>query len=80
MDSMRELGRLMMFAGVALAAAGAFVWLTARAGGLPFRLGRLPGDIAYQGKHGSFYFPVVTCILLSVVFTLILWLVQWLKK
>jgi hypothetical protein len=47
---------------------------------LPLRLGRLPGDIAYQGKHGSFYFPVVTCILLSVVLTLILWLVQWLKK
>jgi len=43
-------------------------------------LGRLPGDIAYQGKHGSFYFPVVTCILLSVVLTLVLWLVQWLKK
>jgi hypothetical protein len=40
----------------------------------------LPGDIAYQGKHGSFYFPVVTCILLSVALTLILWLVQWLKR
>jgi hypothetical protein len=47
---------------------------------LPLRLGRLPGDIAVQGKHGSFYFPVVTCILLSVVLTLVLWLVQWLKK
>ena len=46
----------------------------------PLKLGRLPGDIAYQGKHGSFYFPVVTCILLSVALTLILWLVQWLKK
>jgi Protein of unknown function (DUF2905) len=80
MEPMRELGRVMVFAGVALAAAGALVWLTTRSGGLPFRLGRLPGDIAYQGKHGSFYFPVVTCILLSVVFTLILWLVQWLKK
>jgi hypothetical protein len=44
------------------------------------RLGRLPGDIAYQGRHGSFYFPVVTCILLSVALTLILWLVQWLKR
>jgi hypothetical protein len=55
------------------------VWLAARTG-LPLRLGRLPGDIAYQGKHGSFYFPVVTCILLSVVLTLVLWLVQWLKR
>ena len=77
---MRELGRMMVFAGAALAALGALVWFAARPGGLPLRLGRLPGDIAYQGKHGSFYFPVVTCILLSLALTLILWLVQWLKR
>jgi hypothetical protein len=80
MEPMRELGRMMVFAGAALAAVGALVWLAARPGGLPLRLGRLPGDIAVQGKHGSFYFPVVTCILLSVALTLILWLVQWLKR
>lgn len=80
MEPMRELGRMMIFAGAALAGIGALVWLAARPGGLPLRLGRLPGDIAYQGKHGSFYFPVVTCILLNVVLTLILWLVQWLRK
>ena len=77
---MRELGRLMVFAGVALAAVGGLVWFAGRRGGLPFRLGRLPGDIAYQGKHGSFYFPIVTCILVSIAVTLIMWLVQWLKK
>jgi hypothetical protein len=80
MDPMRDLGRLMVFAGAALAAVSALVWLAARRGGLPLRLGRLPGDMVVQGKHGSFYFPVVTCILLSVVLTLILWLVQWLKR
>jgi len=80
MEPMREIGRMMVFAGPALLAIGALVLLASRHGGLPFRLGRLPGDIAYQGKHGSFYFPVVTCILLSVVLTLILWLVQWLKR
>jgi hypothetical protein len=80
MDSMRELGRTIFFVGAALAAVGALVWLSARSGGLPLRLGRLPGDIAYQGKQGSFYFPVVTCILLSLVLTLVLWLVQWLKR
>jgi hypothetical protein len=79
-EPVRELGRAMVFAGVALAAVGALVRLAARPGGLPLKLGRLPGDIAYQGKHGSFYFPVVTCILLSVLLTLILWLVQWLKR
>ena len=77
---MREFGQVMIFAGAALAAVGGLVWLAARRGGFPLRLGRLPGDIAVQGKHGSFYFPVVTCILLSVLLTLILWLVQWLKR
>jgi hypothetical protein len=77
---MRDVGRLMVFAGVAVAAIGAVVWLAARPGGLPLRLGRLPGDISYQGKHGSFYFPVVTCILLSVILTLVMRLVQWLRK
>jgi len=77
---MRELGRMMVLAGATLLVVGAIVWLAARTGGLPLRLGRLPGDIAYQGKHGSFYFPVVTCILLSVLLTLVMWLVQWLKK
>jgi hypothetical protein len=80
MEPMRELGRMLVFAGATLAAIGVLVWLAARPGGAPLRLGRLPGDIAYQGRHGSFYFPVVTCILLSVVLTLVLWLVQWLKK
>ena len=41
---------------------------------VPLRLGRLPGDIYVRGKHGSFYFPVVTCILLSVVLSLVIWL------
>lgn len=77
---MRELGRMMVVAGVALTVTGALIWLLGRPGGSPLRLGRLPGDIAYQGKHGSFYFPVVTCILLSLALTLILWLVQWLKR
>jgi hypothetical protein len=41
---------------------------------LPLRLGRLPGDIYVRGKHTSFYFPVVTCLLLSVLFSLAMWL------
>ena len=77
---MRELGRMMVLAGAALAAVGALLWLAGRPGGLPLRLGRLPGDISYQGKSGSFYFPVVTCILLSVVLMIVMWLIQWLKK
>ncbi len=45
-------------------------------GRLPFRLGRLPGDIYVHGKNSSFYFPVVTCILLSVILTLVMWIVR----
>ena len=37
-------------------------------------LGRLPGDIAIQGEHGGFYFPIVTCIVISVVLSAIFWL------
>jgi len=37
-------------------------------------IGRLPGDIVYRGKHTTFYFPLATSILLSVVLTLVLWL------
>ncbi len=80
METMREVGKMMVIGGATLVAIGALLWLDPRPRGLPWRLGRLPGDIAYQGKHGSFYFPVVTCILLSVALTVVLWLVQWLKK
>jgi hypothetical protein len=77
MDPMRELGKLLLVVGVLLVGAGALLAFGAR---LPFRLGRLPGDIAYQGRHGSFYFPVVTCILLSVALTLIFWIINFFRR
>lgn len=43
------------------------------AGRLPFKLGHLPGDIYIQGKNSVFYFPLMTCILLSVLFSLVMW-------
>ena len=69
MDAFRETGRLLIVLGVVLAGVGALLVFN---GKLPFRLGRLPGDIVYQGRNGSFYFPVVTCILLSLVLSLLL--------
>jgi len=65
------LGRMLITLGLVLVAAGIVVTF---AGRLPFRLGRLPGDIAIHGKNTSFYFPVVTCILLSVLLSLVMWL------
>jgi len=77
MDPLRELGKLLLVVGIVLAGAGALLFFGAR---LPFRLGRLPGDISYQGRHGSFYFPIVTCILLSAGLTLILWIVNSFRR
>jgi len=64
-------GRMLIILGVILIAAGVVISFGDR---LPFRLGRLPGDVAIHGKNSSFYFPVVTCILISVVLSLISWL------
>jgi hypothetical protein len=77
MDPSRELGRLLLVAGIVILGAGAFLFFGAK---LPFRLGRLPGDISYQGRHGGFYFPIVTCILVSVALTLFLWIVSFFRR
>jgi hypothetical protein len=77
MEPMRELGKVLLVTGIVLAGVGALLAFGAK---LPFRLGRLPGDIAYQGRHGSFYFPVVTCILLSLALTLIFWIINFFRR
>jgi hypothetical protein len=77
MDPARELGKWLIFGGAMLAVVGLLLLVGSR---LPLRLGRLPGDIAIEGRRGSFYFPVVTCVLLSVVMTLVFWLVGWLRR
>jgi hypothetical protein len=63
------MSRLLIMAGVILVAAGLLWPHLARLG-----LGRLPGDIAIRGEHGGFYFPIVTCLLVSLVLSLIFWL------
>ena len=64
------IGRLFILAGILLVIVGL---LTTIGGKLPLWLGRLPGDVHIQGKHGDFYFPIVTCLLLSVVLSLAVW-------
>jgi hypothetical protein len=68
-----SLGRLLIALGIVLVAAGLLVTF---AGRLPVRLGRLPGDIHIHGKNSSFYFPLTTCIVLSVLFSLVLWILR----
>jgi hypothetical protein len=72
----RELGKLLLIIGAILVAIGALLISGVK---MPLRLGHLPGDIAYHGRHGSFYFPIVTCIVVSVALTLILWIVNFFR-
>ncbi len=65
------IGRTLIVLGAALVVVGLLFTLGDK---LPIRLGRLPGDIEIRGKNSVFYFPVVTCILLSVVLSLVMWL------
>ena len=69
---MSDLGKVLVFAGVIAIVAGIALMLLGRAN-IP--LGRLPGDIVYRGKNTTFYFPLATSILISVVLSLVLYLV-----
>ncbi len=77
MDPLRELGRTLLLVGLLLVLAGAFFCF---GGKLPFRLGRLPGDIVHRGEHTTFYFPIVTCLVLSVGLSLLFWLLSRFRR
>jgi hypothetical protein len=68
---MTDLGKLLLVLGGVIIVAGAVLLL---AGRFNLPLGRLPGDIIYRGKNTAFYFPLTTCIVISVVLSLIFWL------
>lgn len=68
---MSGIGKLLVICGLAMAALGLLLIVGER---FSIRVGRLPGDIVWQGKNTTFYFPVVTCILISAVLTLVMWL------
>ena len=63
------MGKVLLVAGLIIAALGALMML-----GLP--LGRLPGDITIRRGNATFYFPIVTCLVLSVLFTLLMALLR----
>ncbi len=74
---MVELGRMLVILGVVLVVIGGIVMLLGRTG-LP--LGRLPGDILYRGKKTTFYFPLASSILISVVLSIVLFLIGRMKR
>ena len=71
---MKDLGKFLVYAGLTMAFIGVWLWSGIGTGWL----GRLPGDIHYQSSKGnfSFHFPLVTCLLVSLVLTLVLWLLR----
>ncbi|HEY6268727.1 MAG TPA: DUF2905 domain-containing protein [Candidatus Acidoferrum sp.] len=76
-DPLREIGRTLLVLGGLLVVVGALLYFGGR---LPLRFGRLPGDIVHRGEHTTFHFPIVTCLLLSAVLTLLFWLASHLRK
>jgi hypothetical protein len=74
---MVDIGRLIVALGIALVVIGGIIMLLARTG-LP--LGRLPGDILYRGKNTTFYFPLATSILLSILFSVIMFLISRFRR
>jgi DUF2905 family protein len=69
---MVELGRMLVLLGVVLVVVGGMLWLGGAVGGKIPYVGRLPGDIHVERGNWSFYFPLTTSILLSIVLTLVL--------
>jgi hypothetical protein len=77
MDPARDLGRLLMLLGALAVVTGAILYFGVR---LPFRLGKLPGDIVHRGEHTTFYFPIVTCLLLSLGLSFLIWLISQFRR
>ncbi|HYA26587.1 MAG TPA: DUF2905 domain-containing protein [Thermodesulfovibrionales bacterium] len=69
-DGIQFIGKLLLIAGVIIAVVGGLLILSCR---IPW-LGKLPGDIFVQRKNFTFFFPLATSILLSIIITLVLWL------
>jgi len=74
---MADLGKILLLFGVILVVLGLMFVLLEHTN-LP--IGRLPGDIIYRGKNTTFYFPLTTCILLSVVLSVVLYVIGKLKQ
>jgi uncharacterized protein YybS (DUF2232 family) len=69
-SDVNEIGKLLVIVGISIAIVGALLW----SGIGKNWLGRLPGDINYTKENFSFHFPIVTCLVLSAILTLLLWL------
>jgi hypothetical protein len=71
----QQIGKWIIAMGITIALAGGLIIILGRAG-----LFKLPGDLEFGGKNWRIYFPIASCIIISVVLTLILWLINYLRR
>lgn len=74
---MQSMGKILILAGICLLVVGLFIWLF---GDFLGWFGNLPGDIKIKKENFHFYFPITTMILISIVLSLLLWLIQSLTR
>ncbi len=74
---MQDVGRWLIGMGLLLAATGAVILVATRSG---FPLGRLPGDFSYKGKNATFYFPLGTSIAISVILSMIVYIISRFRR
>jgi predicted Co/Zn/Cd cation transporter (cation efflux family) len=71
----QQIGKWLILAGIVIVLAGAFVMVLGRVG-----LFKLPGDLQLGGKNWRVYFPIASCVIISIVLTIILWLINYLRR
>ena len=71
----QQFGKLILLTGIVISVIGVIIILLSKTG-----LFKLPGDLYVEGKNWKVYFPIVSCIVISIVLTVILWIVHYLRK
>jgi heme/copper-type cytochrome/quinol oxidase subunit 4 len=71
----QQIGKWLVAAGVTIVLLGVLMMVLGKIG-----LFKLPGDLQFGGKNWRFYFPLASCIIISIVLTLILWLINYFRK
>jgi len=77
MEPAQQLGRTLLFLGAVLVVLGALFYFGDK---LPFRFGRLPGDVVHRSQRSTLYFPLVSCLVISVVLSLLLWIINQFRR
>ena len=72
---LQQFGKLILLTGIVISAVGVVIIFLSKTG-----LFKLPGDLYFEGKNWKIYFPVVSCLIISIVLTVIFWIIHYLRK